>query len=61
MAFHEAYTKSGEKVHAVYYDRALKYGKRTLCGVRVSEHKRKDFTKAKNRCGGCRRAYDSYS
>lgn len=60
MLCHEAYTKSGGKVHGVRYEDGL-YAVRTLCGVRVAEHKRKDFTKARNRCGGCRRAYDMYS
>lgn len=60
MLYHEAYTRSGDKVHGVRYMDGM-YAARTLCGVRVSEHKRKNFTKATNRCGGCRRAYDLYS
>lgn len=60
MLCHEAYTKSGGKVHGVWFSEG-QYGLRTLCGVRVSDHKRKNFTKATNRCGGCRRAYNLYS
>lgn len=60
MLCHEAYTKAGTKVHGVWL-RGGEYGARTLCGVRITEHRRKSFNKAKNRCGSCRKAYDLYA
>lgn len=59
MLCHEAYTKVGTKVHGVWV-RDGEYGVRTLCGVRVYEQRRKKFSKARNRCGGCRKAYEAY-
>lgn len=59
MICHEAYTKAGTKVHGVWLKDG-EYGVRTLCGVRVTESKRKNFNKATNRCGGCRKAYELY-
>ena len=60
MTCHEAYTKAGTKVHGVWLTDG-EYGVRTLCGVRITNHKRKGFNKASNRCGGCRKAYDLYA
>ncbi|GAF94452.1 unnamed protein product [marine sediment metagenome] len=60
MICHEAYTLSGKKVHGVWLKDG-EYGVRTLCGVRIVDHRRKNFTKATNRCGGCRKAYDLYA
>ena len=60
MLCHEAYTKASKKVHGVWF-RDGAYGLRTLCGVRVTEHRRKNFSKATNRCGGCRKVHNLYS
>lgn len=60
MLCHEAYTKAGTKVHGVWFKDGT-YNARTLCGARVVEHKRKNFAKARNRCGGCRKVYDLHA
>jgi hypothetical protein len=59
MLCHEAYTKTSKKVHGVWF-RDGAYGARTLCGVRVTEHRRKNFSKATNRCGSCRKVHRLY-